>query len=119
MDTRTAKEILHLRDWLRKAATVVEPGHDAYLAEDLRQEAGDSLMMKIGETANRLSRAGVEPPGGVRWAGAVTNRNWLIHQYDTIDRAITWATLTQDLPQWRVALDPLFRAAEARLGISS
>jgi len=30
-----------------------------------RQEAGDSLMMKLGEAANRLSRLDVLAPDGV------------------------------------------------------
>lgn len=48
---------------------------DLYLADDLLQEAGDSLMMKLGEAANRLSRLGVEAPDGVDWALAVANKD--------------------------------------------
>src|SRR5680860_792864 len=40
--------------------------------------AGDSLMMKLGEAANRLSRLEVLAPDGVDWALAVANRNFLI-----------------------------------------
>lgn len=115
MDRRTAKEFLHLRDWLQRAREIVQAGRDAYISDPLRQEAGDSLMMKIGEAANRLSRAGVEAPVGVRWADANANRNWLIHQYDQIDRDITWATLEQDLAAWRAALADRFTDAEATL----
>lgn len=43
-------------------------GKEAYLADDLLQEAGDSLVMKLGEAANRLSRLGVLAPDGVEWA---------------------------------------------------
>jgi len=46
------------------------------------QEAGDSLMMKLGEAAGRLARADVESPSEMAWTDAITNRNWLIHQYD-------------------------------------
>jgi uncharacterized protein with HEPN domain len=112
MDRRTAKELLHLRDWLARAETVVAAGREAYLHDALLQEAGDSLLMKIGETANRLSRAGLEAPDGVRWSDAVATRNWLIHQYDTIDRAITWTTLARDLPTWSDALSDLVADAE-------
>lgn len=103
MNRRTAKDLLHLRDWLQRASDIVQAGPDAYNADPLRQEAGDSLMMKIGEAANRLDRAGLDAPAGVRWAEAVANRNWLIHQYDQIDRDITWATLEHDLATATVA----------------
>lgn len=56
MERRIAKEFLHLRDWFERAEAVTSAGREAYLTDPLRQEAGDSLLMKIGETANRLSR---------------------------------------------------------------
>jgi uncharacterized protein with HEPN domain len=73
-------------------------------------------MMKLGEAANRLSRLGVLAPDGVEWALAVANRNFIIHQYDEINRELTWLTLSTDLPEWKVSLQPLFDEAETRLG---
>lgn len=89
MDRRTAKELLHLSAWLEKAQHIVDAGRSAYDGDELLQEAGDSLMMKIGEVANRLSRVGVAAPQGIDWSDAIANRNWLIHQYDHIDRDVT------------------------------
>ncbi|WP_169577218.1 HepT-like ribonuclease domain-containing protein [Sporichthya polymorpha] len=102
-----------MRDWLDRAQMIVEGGRAAYDADELRQEAGDSLMMKLGEAANRLDRANIASPEGVRWRDAVANRNWLIHQYDHIDRDITWATLETDLLAWREALASTFASADA------
>lgn len=115
MDRKAAKELLHIRDWLDRAHEIVERGKNAYLADELLQEAGDSLMMKLGEASTRLSRAGVDGPDGVEWPAAIANRNWLIHQYDEIDRDITWTTLVRDLTAWRDALAQVFVTAEAFL----
>lgn len=52
---------------------------DRERTDPLLQEAGDSLMMKIGEVSGRLARAGVAPPVGMTWADAIANRNWVIH----------------------------------------
>ncbi len=112
IDRKVAKELLHLHDWLDRAQAIVDRGRETYLSDDLLQEAGDSLMMKLGEASNRLSRAGIEGPDGVSWQDAIANRNWLIHQYDEIDREITWTTLARDLPRWRQALARAFEAAE-------
>ncbi|MGB7979337.1 MAG: HepT-like ribonuclease domain-containing protein [Candidatus Nanopelagicales bacterium] len=117
MDRKTAKELLHLRDWLDRTQEIVDRGKDAYLREDLLQEAGDSLMMKLGEASNRLSRVGFQSPSGVLRQDAIANRNWLIHQYDEIDREITWTTLTRDFPRWRQALNHVFESAEGFLGL--
>ena len=78
MDRKVAKELLHGRDWLDRAQDVVARGQEAYTTDELLQEAGDSLMMKLGEAAGRLARANVEPPPGVAWTDAIANRNWLI-----------------------------------------
>ena len=65
MEGKAAKELTHIQGWLGRVDAIVERGKDAYLADDLLQEAGDSLMMKLGEAANRLSRLDVLAPEGV------------------------------------------------------
>lgn len=112
MDRKVAKDLLHVREWLDRAHDIVSRGPDAYAEDALLQEAGDSLMMKLGEAASRLARANVEPPPRVEWSDAIANRNWLIHQYDQIDRRLTWITLSRDLAGWRAALEALFTQAQ-------
>lgn len=116
MDVRAAKELQHIRSWLARVDEIVRRGRDAYLTDELLQEAGDSLMMKLGEAANRLSRLDVLAPEGVEWAVAVANRNFIIHQYDEINRELTWLTLSRDLPAWKVSLQPLVDEASGTTG---
>jgi len=113
MDRRIAKELLHIEGWMGRVAEILAKGEDAYFADDLLQEAGDSLMMKLGEAANRLARLDLLAPDGVVWADAVANRNFIIHQYDEIDREISWTTLSQDLPAFGEALASLIDEANA------
>ena len=115
MDRKAAKELLHIQGWLERVVAIVDHGKDAYLADVLLQEAGDSLMMKVGEAANRLLRLRVLEPDGVEWALAVANRNLLIHQYDQIDRQLTWLTLSRDLSAWGESLQALFDAAQTEM----
>lgn len=79
------------------------------------RKAAKGLAHILGEAANRLSRLGVLAPEGVEWAIAVANRNFIIHQYDEVNRTITWQTLTVDLPEWKASLAPLFQAADAAI----
>ena len=115
MDRKAAKELLHIQGWLGRVDEILAKGKDAYLTEALLQEASDSLMMKLGEAAGRLAKLDVLPPDGVRWATAIANRNFLIHQYDEIDREITWATLSVNLPEWKASLAGLFSKAAAQI----
>lgn len=116
MDRKAAKELLHIEGWLERSSEIVARGKGDYLADALLQEAGDSLMMKLGEAANRLSRLDVLAPDGVEWALAVANRNFIIHQYDQINRELTWLTLLVDLQAWRRSLSPLVEQARVALG---
>lgn len=113
MDRKIAKELLHVEGWMSRIDAIIAKGKDAYLADDLLQEAGDSLMMKLGEAANRLSRLELLAPDGVEWAIAVANRNFLIHQYDEINRERTWETLSVHLPEWNASLAALIEEANA------
>lgn len=117
MERKTAKELLHLRDWLILVRQIVDEGQSEYLANPLSQEAGDALMMKIGELSRRLSDSGFEAPAEVNWADAIANRNWVIHQYDEIDRQITWNTLSCSVVEWGLYFEPLIREAEKVLGV--
>ena len=112
MDRSAAKELLHIQGWLSRVAEIVECGQRAYLDDAILQEAGDSLMMKLGEAANRLSRLDVLASEGTDWALAVANRNFIIHQYDEINRELTWLTLARDLPEWRDSLALYFVRAQ-------
>lgn len=112
MDRKTAKELLHLRDWLILVQQIVDDGQEEYLANLLSQEAGDSLMMKIGELSRRLSAAGITPPEGVMWSDAIANRNWVIHQYDEIDREVTWNTLSTSVIEWGIFFQSLIEEAD-------
>lgn len=48
MDGRAAKELLHIEGWFGRSDEIVRRGKSVYLADGLLQEAGDSLMMKLG-----------------------------------------------------------------------
>jgi uncharacterized protein with HEPN domain len=113
MELRVAKELMHIRRWLAVAATIVAKGKDAYDADEIAQEAGDSVMIKIGEAAKTLAAREVRAPAGVSWSDAAKNREKLAHHYSVTDREVTWQTLSVSLPGWERALAPLFAEAAA------
>jgi hypothetical protein len=51
---------LHIQHWLEVVASIVDKGKDAYRADEVAQEAGDSLMIKIGEAAATLDAHGMD-----------------------------------------------------------
>lgn len=115
MEIRVAKELLHIQRWLEIAARIVADGKHAYETDEVSQEAGDSLMIKIGEAAKTLAVRGLPSPNGVNWSDAAKSREKLAHHYSTTDREVTWQTLSVALPRWAEALAPLFAEAAVAL----
>lgn len=115
MDRRVAKDLLHIEHWLDIASGIVAKGHEAYLNDEVSQEAGDSLMIKIGEACKNLSSKGLPAPEGFSWSDAAKNREVLAHHYSIIDREVTWNTLSTSLPAMQRALAELFAEAHATL----
>lgn len=111
MDIPVAKELLHIHRWLSIASSIVARGKAAYDDDPVAQEAGDSLMIKIGEASKRLAILGAKAPAGVNWSDAAKNREKLAHHYSVVDRNLTWHTLSVSLPEWERALEPLFLEA--------
>ena len=111
MELRVAKELLHIKRWLDVVSSIVDGGKAAYDRDPVAQEAGDSLMIKIGEASKYLAASGIVPPAGVNWSDAAKNREILAHHYSTVDRDLTWQTLSVSLSEWHTALAPLFAEA--------
>jgi uncharacterized protein with HEPN domain len=116
MDLRVAKELLHIQRWRLIAASIVIRGKATYDADPVVQEAGDSLIIKIGEASKYLAIRDTKAPAGVSWSDAAKNREKLAHHYSIIDRNLMWQTLSVSLPGWEKALAPLFKEATRTVG---
>lgn len=112
MELRVAKELLHIKRWLGVVESIVDGGKAAYDRDPVAQEAGDSLMIKIGEASKYLAASGIGAPQGVKWSDAAKNREVLAHHYSTVDRNLTWQTLSVSLREWQTALALLFAEAK-------
>lgn len=112
MELRVAKELLHIQRWLDVVESIVDGGKAAYDRDSVAQEAGDSLMIKIGEASKYLAARGIGAPQGVKWSDAAKNREVLAHHYSTVDRNLTWQTLSVSLREWQTALAQLFAEAK-------
>ncbi|MPV49033.1 hypothetical protein GCG21_03220 [Pseudactinotalea sp. HY160] len=61
MERRVAKELVHIRGWLERTDQIVARGRATYVADDLLQEAGDSLQQLFAQADAVIA----VPPDGV------------------------------------------------------
>lgn len=89
----------HMLDHAREAAKLLEgKTRDELEGERVLQLALVRLVEIIGEAAARVSKDSQARYQRVPWADVIGMRNKLIHGYDTVDLAILWDTVINELP---------------------
>lgn len=83
---------------------------DAFMADRKTRDAVIRNLEIIGEACNNVAKnhpAFATEHAGVPWAFAYEMRNALSHGYFTVDHAIVWQTIQQDLPKLRSQISAL------------
>lgn len=98
--------LLQMRDHAREAVEMLS-GHtpDELRTNRMMQLALVRLVEVVGEAARRVSAEGQARHPDVPWREAITIRNRLIHNYDTINYTVIWDTILEDFPPLVAALD--------------
>jgi len=78
---------------------------------DLKTRDAVALNIQLlGETARRLSREVKSTEPSIPWESIVALRNRIAHGYETVDHAMVWRVVQDDLPPLRAALTRMARA---------
>ena len=90
----------------RARAYLADLSAKQFLSDPQRQDAVVRRLEMLGEAARRTSDAARPALPEIPWEQIVGMRNFLIHQYDTINFTIVWDTVQSDLP---TVIEPLER----------
>ena len=91
--------LLHMRDFARKAISLIENKSKADLIEEeVLRLAVTHLVELVGEAASQIPREIQEEYPQIPWPKIIGMRNRLIHGYDFIDFDILWDALDKNLP---------------------
>ena len=83
---------------------------DAFMADRKTRDAVIRNLEVIGEACNNVAKnhpAFASLHSKVPWGFAYEMRNALSHGYFTVDHAIVWQTIQQDLPKLRSQISDL------------
>ena len=83
---------------------------DAFMADRKTRDAVIRNLEIIGEACNNIAKnhpAFASQHSGVPWGFAYEMRNALSHGYFTVDHAIVWQTIQQDLPKLKSQISDL------------
>jgi len=88
----------HIADSINAIETYVAGGREAFLREQMIQDAVIRNFEIIGEAANHLSPE-VKSGAGVPWGKVISFRNRLIHGYWSVDPLLVWDAVVNELPK--------------------
>lgn len=78
---------------------------DDFLANTLAQDAVLHRLSVIGEAAKWVSAGMRKELVDVEWRRMIGMRNFVIHEYWSVDLNMTWATVHQNLPSLISAIE--------------
>lgn len=82
-------------------AEIAGRGFDDYVGDTRTQWAVEMGLIRIGEGINRIPDEVLERFHGQPWRQIIGMRSFAAHQYDDLDPARVWRTLTRDIPALR------------------
>jgi uncharacterized protein with HEPN domain len=100
--------LLHMRDYARKAISVVQGLRREGLDQDeILSFALTHVVEVIGETASQVPpEVRIKYPE-IPWPKVISMRHRLIHGYDFVDYDILWDTVMNNLPYLIAALEKI------------
>lgn len=73
--------------------------YEIYRSEKMLQYACNTCIIQIGELSARLSDDFKESHKEIPWRIVKATRNFYAHDYERVDLAVMWQTLTNDIPE--------------------
>jgi len=95
---------LYLTDILSASKSIEEyvvgiKDADAFFSDKKTYDAVVRNLTIIGEAASTLSEEVRSKYQEIEWRDIVAMRNHLVHEYFGIDQSVTWAVVTEHLPE--------------------
>ena len=104
--------LVHIVEALRKILRYTRGGRDAFLADEMIQDAVYRNFLVIGEAAKRISEATRALDSSVPWRGMAGLRDVMVHQYEGVQADLVWQIREDQLK----TLEPRILAIIERLG---
>ena len=108
-----AVRLRHMLDHAREASAMASGKTADDIAGDRQlQLALVRLLEIVGEAASQISREEQDQLSDIAWPEIVAFRNRLIHGYDSVDLAIVWRVIQQDIPELVKVLEKILSPGE-------
>lgn len=98
------KYLLHILECIRRIEEDTSGGLAAFNVSHTIQDAVIRNLQVIAESTKRLSNELKSTQTQIDWAGIVGFRNFLVHDYFSVDLGVVWKIVTDDLPSFKASI---------------
>lgn len=105
--TRSSDALEDVRGSLVKIEAYTARGREVFFADTMVQDAVIRNFEIVGEALKKVNQAVLNAEPTIDWDGFKGFRDVLIHGYMHIDLDIVWATVEQDVPSLKAAVERL------------
>ena len=93
---------------------IQDSSFDAFMSDKKTISACAFVVGQIGELASNISEDTRQTHENVPWRNIRGMRNKIVHDYEHVDLAVLWATLTESLPELIAMLNNLLSSDNPR-----
>ena len=101
------ERLLDIQEAIERIEKYSARGHEAFEQDELIQTWVLHHLQIIGEAVRAISPEFIQQHSEVPWRQIIGMRNILVHNYFSIDVAIVWAVIENDLPSLKQQITKL------------
>ncbi|MFN3639784.1 MAG: DUF86 domain-containing protein [Flavobacterium sp.] len=96
---------LHILDAIEKLELVVKTySKDEFLSDWLKQDAVLKNFIVIGEAVAKIDEEFKLHKPKIDWRGAKSMRNFIVHEYFSVDLNFVWETIFETIPIFKIQI---------------
>ncbi len=100
--------IRHILDAIKRIERYISgKSYDDFLQDDMVYYAVVKNVEIIGEAANMLTKDFRELHDNIPWRAICGMRNYIVHEYFSVDSIVVWEVITKDLGELKNKLELL------------
>jgi uncharacterized protein with HEPN domain len=103
------KYLLYIQENIRRIEEDTAAGRAAFDASHTVQDAVLRNLQLLAESTKRLSTDRKESHREVDWRGIAGFRNFLVHDYMSVDLEIVWRIIEEDVPRLKAAVAAMLK----------
>lgn len=97
----------HIRDAINDIQQYASVDRTTFIGDRMRQDAVIRKLEIIGEAVKKLSDGAKQRSPDIPWKQIAGMRDRLTHDYFGVDLALVWATVEQELPKLKIAVETM------------